>query len=174
MYSLAFFDVCPRLAARSYILHRVIKLDYEKPNPNSKLMMLSCFLRGPHAVDSWLDWLPHAGEFHDCQTEVGRNRQIVELFVLAQNLSVSANNDRLSKLLTMIMNLRHKMSHGKFANQVFGRSANEMLAELYDSNATPHAPTEEKRQPAATTNASDAMQKFKCREALSQQQLATS
>ncbi len=169
MFSLAFFDVCPRLEARSYILHRVIKLEYEKPNPQTKLMMLSCFLQGPHAVDLWIDWLPHAGEFHDWQTEVGRNRQIIELFVLAQNLSASGNKERLTKLMTMVMSLRHKMSHGKFANQILSRSITEMLSEMCAPNATPETPVEERRQTDGRQGNSEATKTFACRETLLQQ-----
>ena len=55
------------------------------------LAMLSSYTHGSVVVPAWMDYLDHADEAHDLTTDTGRQREAIELYVAAKNLSVGCS-----------------------------------------------------------------------------------
>ena len=88
-YCTFFFDVPDRLDQVGYIRHRVTKVPINGQASVESLAKLSCYNNGPAVVPAWLDYLDHIGEAHDLSTELGRQRETIELYTQAMNLELS-------------------------------------------------------------------------------------
>ena len=87
-YCTFFFDVPGRLDQIGYIRHRVTKVPINGQASVESLAKLSCYNNGPAVVPAWLDYLDHIGEAHDLSTELGRQRETIELYTQAMNLEL--------------------------------------------------------------------------------------
>ncbi|PNY33527.1 hypothetical protein C2E31_08780 [Rhodopirellula baltica] len=87
-YSTAFFDVSARSGASAWLASRVVR-DSRFADDRLRMVLFQQALRGgPKVVEHWIEHLGFVdqGLVHDLSTPVGRERESLELIVLASRL----------------------------------------------------------------------------------------
>lgn len=130
-YCLMFFDVADRLGAKSYISRNVIGMQPAQP-PTSEMLMMACaYHHGPLMIGPWLDFLDHQGEAHDLKTDIGRQREALELLEAVHGLP---NDDQIQSSLLkrakIIFETRPKMFRDRSVEPGLSKTVSQLLGEL--------------------------------------------
>lgn len=129
-YTGLFFGVRDRIDARNYITFQVAGLNPIEPPTPETLMLLCSYFHGPGMVDPWLDYLQHRHESHDLATQVGRQREAIELLVAAHRLSDDEDvTKRLVKQLDVLVKLP-QISKTRSVGAVVSANMTRMLGEI--------------------------------------------
>lgn len=130
-YTGLFFSVRDRLHAKLYIAFEVAGLHPAEAPSDRGLMLASCYHHGPHAVDTWLDHFAHVGKNHDLNTELGRQRASIELFIAVNQLRVTKDNHLIFlKRFDLIDEMALKSGKARSIPAAFSENTSQFLTEM--------------------------------------------
>jgi hypothetical protein len=142
-YKTYFFDVGDRIDAAACIAHHIIGMAPCGAAAPETWMKLFVYQHGPAAIEPWLDYLRHQHETHDLKTFEGWQRDAIDIFLRAQELSYAAEDaERLLKCFPIVMGNWKQARVFRSVSSVLHEKAEETLSRLNWPKPAPEAAAE--------------------------------